>query len=116
MVGTNYVHFVCLSDDSFFLTNWTKLVFGTFFRRGLSLCRRGHPERIINNVLADSAGIREKPSTSGQLRFGKPLQFIQHSRRKLYGKKEADNIARVFTPKTMGSTDYKTAKGVMRET
>jgi pimeloyl-ACP methyl ester carboxylesterase len=90
-------------------------LFGHSFGGRLSLVLGAeHADRIVKMALADSAGIRGKPSTSGQIRL-KTFRLAQNSLRAIGMSKQADNLRDWYTDK-YGSADYKAAKGVMRET
>ena len=73
-----------------------------------------HPERFIKMALADSAGVRGKPSISGQVRL-KTFRFLQNTLRSIGMSKQADGLREWYTDK-YGSADYKAAQGVVRET
>jgi pimeloyl-ACP methyl ester carboxylesterase len=109
----DYVNFVLAYLDYHQLDK--VYLFGHSFGGRLSLVLGAeHPERIIKMSLADSAGVREKPSTSGQIRL-KTFRLIQNSLRTIGMSQQADRLREWYTEK-YGSADYKAAKGVMRET
>ncbi|MEO8610332.1 MAG: alpha/beta hydrolase [Chloroflexota bacterium] len=109
----DYVNFVLAYLDYYQLDKI--YLFGHSFGGRLSLVLGAeHPERIIKMALADSAGVREKPSSSGQMRL-KTFRFVQNSLRKIGMSGQADNLREWYTDK-YGSADYKAAKGIMRET
>lgn len=90
-------------------------LFGHSFGGRLSLVLGAdHANRIIKIVLADSAGIRSKPSTQGQLRL-KSYRLVLNSLDKLGMKSQAEKL-RAWYSNRYGSADYKAAQGVMRET
>lgn len=90
-------------------------LFGHSFGGRLSLVLGAeHADRIIKMALADSAGIRGKASTSGQIRL-KTFRLVQNSLRAIGMSSQADRLRDWYTDK-YGSADYKAAKGVMRET
>ena len=109
----DYVNFVLAYLDYHQLNK--VYLFGHSFGGRLSLVLGAeHAERIIKMVLADSAGVREKPSTSGQMRL-RTFRFVQNSLRTIGLSQQADKLREWYTEK-YGSADYKAAKGVMRET
>jgi pimeloyl-ACP methyl ester carboxylesterase len=65
-------------------------------------------------ALADSAGIRGKPSVSGQIRL-KTFRAVQNILRTIGMNTQADRLRDRYTEK-YGSADYKAVQGVMRET
>ncbi len=71
-------------------------------------------DRIIKMALADAAGVRSKPSTSGQLRL-KSYRLALNALQTVGLKPQADQL-RTWYSERYGSSDYKAAKGVMRET
>ena len=73
-----------------------------------------HSERLIKMALADSAGVRPPPSSSGQLRlklYRAALNTLQIIGLKL----QADQLRNWYSNR-YGSADYKAVTGVMRET
>lgn len=73
-----------------------------------------HPERLMKMALADSAGVRSKPSTSGSLRL-KAYKAALNTLRGMGLQAQADKL-RTWYGNRYGSADYKAAAGVMRET
>ncbi len=73
-----------------------------------------HPERILKMALADSAGVRSKPSLNGQLRQN-AYKFVRHGLNKIGLRNLADGLSACYVER-YGSPDYKSARGVMRET
>jgi len=73
-----------------------------------------HGNRIIKMVLADAAGIRPKPSTSGQWRL-KTYRLALNSLKAVGLKPQAEQLRNWYSER-YGSADYKAAKGMMRET
>lgn len=73
-----------------------------------------YPQRLQKMILADSAGVRPKPSTSGQTRL-KTYKFAQNALRSVGLGAQADQLREWYTER-YGSADYKAARGVMRET
>jgi pimeloyl-ACP methyl ester carboxylesterase len=73
-----------------------------------------HPERILKIALADSAGVRPKPSAQGQFRL-KTYRFILNTLNRI-GMGAQANQLRDWYSERYGSADYKAAQGVMRET
>ncbi len=73
-----------------------------------------HGDRIIKMVLADAAGVRTKPSTSGQWRL-KGYRLALNTLQAMRLKPQADQL-RTWYSERYGSADYKAVKGVMRET
>lgn len=73
-----------------------------------------HPERIIKMALADSAGVRPKPSTQRHLRLN-TYKFALNVLGKIGMGTQADQL-RAWYSNRYGSADYKAATGVMRET
>ena len=73
-----------------------------------------HSDRIIKMTLADAAGIRPKPSTSGQWRL-KSYRLALNSLQAIGLKPQAEQL-RTWYSERYGSADYKAAKGTMRET
>lgn len=71
-------------------------------------------ERIIKMALADAAGIRPKPSSSGQMRL-KTYRFALNTLQSVGLKPQAEQLRNWYSER-YGSADYKAAKGVMRET
>lgn len=71
-------------------------------------------ERIIKMALADAAGIRPKPSSSGQMRL-KTYRFALNTLQTVGLKPQAEQLRNWYSER-YGSADYKAAKGVMRET
>jgi pimeloyl-ACP methyl ester carboxylesterase len=72
------------------------------------------PERIIKMALADSAGIRSKPSIQGQARLKLYYAALNMMKRIGLGK-QADDLREWYSNR-YGSADYKAVTGVMRET
>jgi len=109
----DYVHFVLAYLDYHQLDK--VYLFGHSFggRLGLVLGAE-HPERIVKMALADSAGVRGKPSLSGQLRL-RAFRLAQNGLRKIGMGGQAERLRAWYTQK-YGSADYKAAQGVMRET
>jgi len=109
----DYVNFVLAYLDYHGLDK--VYLFGHSFggRLGLVLGAE-HPERIIKMALADSAGVRGKPSIIGQIRL-KTFHAVQNTLRKIGMSGQADRLREWYTDK-YGSADYKAAQGVMRET
>lgn len=109
----DYVNFVLAYLDYHQLDK--VYLFGHSFggRLGLVLGAE-HPERIIKMALADSAGVRGKPSVRGQIRL-KTFRVVQNTLRKIGMGRQADRLHEWYTDK-YGSADYKAAQGVMRET
>jgi pimeloyl-ACP methyl ester carboxylesterase len=109
----DYVNFVLAYLDFHQLDK--VYLFGHSFGGRLSLVLGAeHSERIIKMALADSAGVRSKPSLSGQIRL-KGFRFAQNSLRTFGLKQQADRLRDWYTDQ-YGSADYKTAQGIMRET
>jgi pimeloyl-ACP methyl ester carboxylesterase len=73
-----------------------------------------HPERLIKMALIDSAGVRTPHSTSTSLRL-KTYRFALNNLSAVGLKGQADQL-REWYGNRYGSTDYKAAQGVMRET
>ncbi|MBC6934376.1 MAG: alpha/beta hydrolase [Chloroflexi bacterium] len=73
-----------------------------------------HPERLVKMVLADSAGVRPKPSTTGSLRL-KVYRAALNALRGAGLQAQAERL-RGWYGSRYGSADYKAAAGVMRET
>jgi pimeloyl-ACP methyl ester carboxylesterase len=73
-----------------------------------------HPERIVKMALANSAGVRPKPSRRGQIRLG-AYRFARSSLNTL-GLRHVANRLNAWYVDRYGSPDYKAAQGVMRET
>ncbi|MCI0351940.1 MAG: alpha/beta hydrolase, partial [Acidobacteriales bacterium] len=73
-----------------------------------------HPERILKMVLADSAGVRSKPSLRSQVRQ-RVYKSIRSSLNTL-GLNHIVNNLSIWYVDRYGSPDYKAAQGVMRET
>ena len=73
-----------------------------------------YSERLFKMALADSAGVRGKSSISGQIRL-KIFRLIQNGLQTIGMNAQADQLREWYTER-YGSTDYKAAKGVMRET
>lgn len=72
-----------------------------------------HPQRILKMALADSAGVRTKPSTSAQFRlntYRTALNVLSAARLT-----SSANRLREWYTNRYGSPDYKAAQGVMRE-
>jgi pimeloyl-ACP methyl ester carboxylesterase len=81
-------------------------LFGHSFSGRLSLVLGAeYPERIIKMALADSAGVRGKPSLSGQIRL-KGFRFAQNGLRTIGLRQQADSLRDWYTDK-YGSADYK---------
>jgi pimeloyl-ACP methyl ester carboxylesterase len=109
----DYVNFVLAYMDHHHLDKI--YLFGHSFGGRLSLVLGAeHSQRIIKMALADGAGIRGKPSVSGQIRL-KTFRLIQNSLRTIGLKKQSDKLRDWYTEK-YGSADYKAAQGIMRET
>jgi pimeloyl-ACP methyl ester carboxylesterase len=90
-------------------------LFGHSFGGRLSLILGAeHSERFIKMALADSAGVRPKPSQSGQLRL-KTYRLILNALQAIGLKRQADSL-RDWYSNRYGSADYKAVSGVMRET
>lgn len=73
-----------------------------------------HPERLVKMALADSAGVRPKPSTTGSLRL-KVYRAALNALRGAGLQAQAERL-RGWYGSRYGSADYKAAAGVMRET
>jgi pimeloyl-ACP methyl ester carboxylesterase len=73
-----------------------------------------HGDRIIKMVLADAAGIRPKPSTSGQWRL-KSYRLVLNSLKAVGMKPQAEQLRNWYSER-YGSADYNAAKGTLRET
>lgn len=73
-----------------------------------------HPDRIDRMVLADSAGVRPKPSPVGDLRL-KSYKLIRDGLYQIGAKNLADDL-RAWYNERYGSADFQSAAGVMRET
>jgi pimeloyl-ACP methyl ester carboxylesterase len=71
-------------------------------------------ERILKMALADAAGVRPKPSTSGQMRL-KTYRIALNILQAVGLKPQAEQLRNWYS-ECYGSADYKAAKGVMRET
>ena len=71
-------------------------------------------DRIIKMALADAAGIRPKPSTSGQWRL-KGYRLALNTLKTVGLKPQAEQLRNWYSER-YGSADYKAAKGIMRET
>jgi pimeloyl-ACP methyl ester carboxylesterase len=109
----DYVNFVLAYLDYHKLDK--VYLFGHSFGGRVSLVLGAeHPERIIKMALADSAGIRGKPSLSGQIRL-KGFRFVQNGLRTIGLNQQANRLRDWYTDK-YGSADYKAAQGIMRET
>lgn len=73
-----------------------------------------HGNRIIKMTLADPAGVRPKPSNSGQLRL-KTYRLVLNTLQSVGMKPQAEQL-RTWYSERYGSADYKAAKGTMRDT
>ncbi len=73
-----------------------------------------HSDRIVKMTLADLAGVRPKPSNSGNRRF-KVSRLALNSLKAVGMKPQAEQL-RTWYSERYGSADYKAAKGTMRET
>jgi pimeloyl-ACP methyl ester carboxylesterase len=73
-----------------------------------------HPERLVKMALADSAGVRPKPSTTGSLRL-KVYRAALNALRGAGLQAQAERL-RGWYGSRYGSADYRAAAGVMRET
>lgn len=90
-------------------------LFGHSFGGRLSLILGAeHSERIIKMALADSAGVRPKPSQSGQLRL-KSYRLALNTLNTIGLKQQADSLRNWYINR-YGSADYKAVSGIMRET
>ncbi len=90
-------------------------LFGHSFGGRLSLVLGAeHADRIIKMALADSAGVRSKPSAPNQLRL-KIYRFILNGLNTIGLKPQAEKL-RAWYSNRYGSADYKAAQGIMRET
>ncbi len=90
-------------------------LFGHSFGGRLSLVLGAeHADRLIKIALADSAGVRSKPSASGQLRL-KTYRFALNTLKSIGMGTQADHLRAWYTNR-YGSADYKAAQGIMRET
>lgn len=90
-------------------------LFGHSFGGRLSLILGAeHSERIIKMALADSAGVRPKPSQSGQIRL-KTYRLFLNALQSIGLKQQADSFHNWYSNR-YGSADYKAVTGVMRET
>jgi len=90
-------------------------LFGHSFggRLGLILGAK-YGDRIIKMALADAAGIRPKPSTSGTWRL-KTYRLALNTLKTVGLKPQAEQLRNWYSER-YGSADYKAAKGLMRET
>jgi pimeloyl-ACP methyl ester carboxylesterase len=73
-----------------------------------------YPERIHKMALADSAGVRPKPSTAGQIRLS--TYKAVRSGLNTIGLKALSERLRAWYNRRYGSADFQAADGVMRET
>jgi pimeloyl-ACP methyl ester carboxylesterase len=90
-------------------------LFGHSFGGRLSLVLGAdYSDRIIRMALADSAGVRPKPSSGGSLRL-RTYRFARETLEKI-GLKSQANALREWYNNRYASADYKAVKGVMRET
>jgi pimeloyl-ACP methyl ester carboxylesterase len=72
------------------------------------------PDRITRMALADSAGVRSKPSRRGQLRLSS-YRLALNTLKSVGMVRQAERLRAWYTGR-YGSADYKAAQGVMRET
>lgn len=90
-------------------------LFGHSFGGRLSLVLGAeHDNRIIKMALADSAGVRSKPSAQNQFRL-KAYRFFLNGLNTIGLKSQAENLRKWYSNR-YGSADYKAAQGIMRET
>jgi pimeloyl-ACP methyl ester carboxylesterase len=90
-------------------------LFGHSFGGRLSLVLGAeHADHIIKMALADSAGVRSKPSASGQLRL-KTYHLALNTLKSIGMGRQADRLRNWYTDR-YGSADYKAVQGIMRET
>jgi len=90
-------------------------LFGHSFGGRISLVLGAeHPERILKMALADSAGVRPKPSTQGQFRL-KIYRFALNTLKRIGMSAQADQLREWYSER-YGSADYKAVRGIMRET
>ncbi|MEO8394887.1 MAG: alpha/beta hydrolase [Chloroflexota bacterium] len=73
-----------------------------------------YPERFIKFALADAAGVPDKPSSSANFRLT-AYKAVRDRLYKVGAKTLADNLRAQYNAR-YGSTDFKAASGVMRET
>ncbi len=73
-----------------------------------------HGDRIIKMAMADAAGIRPKPSSSGTWRL-KTYRLALNTLKTFGLKPQAEQLRNWYSER-YGSADYKAAKGMMRET
>jgi pimeloyl-ACP methyl ester carboxylesterase len=73
-----------------------------------------HPTRLDKMALIDSAGVRSQPSTASQLRL-KTYRLALNMLHTIGLRQQADQMRAWYTGR-YGSSDYKAATGVMRET
>ncbi|MBA3868793.1 MAG: alpha/beta hydrolase [Anaerolineae bacterium] len=71
-------------------------------------------DRIIKMALSNAAGIRPRPSTSGQWRL-KSYRLALNTLKSIGLKPQAEQLRNWYSER-YGSADYKAAKGTMRET
>jgi pimeloyl-ACP methyl ester carboxylesterase len=90
-------------------------LFGHSFGGRLSLVLGAdYSDRIIKMALADSAGVRPRSASSGNLRL-RTYRVARETLEKI-GLKAPANVLREWYNNRYASADYKAAKGVMRET
>jgi pimeloyl-ACP methyl ester carboxylesterase len=109
----DYVNWVIAYLDAYDLHQ--VYLFGHSFggRLGLVLGAK-HSDRLFKIALADSAGVRPKPSTSGQVRF-KVYRTLLNLLQTLRLQPQADALRNAYSQR-YGSADYKAVQGIMRET
>jgi pimeloyl-ACP methyl ester carboxylesterase len=91
------------------------LLFGHSFGGRLGLVLGAHyGDRVRKLALADSAGVRPRPSTVGQLRL-KGYRVALNMLKGIGLSSQAERLRGWYTNR-YGSADYKAASGVMRET
>lgn len=109
----DYVKLVIAYMDFHYLEK--AYLFGHSFGGRLSLVLGAEQaDRIIKMALADSAGVRSKPSASGQLRL-KSYRLALNTLKSTGLSKQADHLREWYTNR-YGSADYRAAQGIMRET